>query len=177
MGILETLTRAVKVRVSDPGLLKAPARGLGGQAQGSVFFRCEILRLPGVQAAAAAGGGSATPGSRAAAPHGGESRAGRQRWGRPRAETPATRLRNPRAASRAQRSAQACRGARRGPRGQRETPRSWTPPAPQVCVLGLSTCCRCRGDRAPGPFPGLPKSPSVLRVKRRSVLWSSGKSF
>lgn len=135
------------------------------------------LRLPGVQAAAAAGGGSATPGSRAAAPHGGESRAGRQRWGRPRAETPATRLRNPRAASRAQRSAQACRGARRGPRGQREAPCCWTPLAPQVCVLGLSTCRRCRGGRAPGPFPDLPKSPSVLRVKRRGVLWSSGKTF
>lgn len=69
-------------------------------------------RLPGVQAAAAAGGSPPLRVPRAAAPHRGESRAGRQRWGRPRAETPATRLRNPRAASRAQRSAQARRPGR-----------------------------------------------------------------
>lgn len=32
VGILETLNHAVKVGVSDLGPLKAPARGLGGQA-------------------------------------------------------------------------------------------------------------------------------------------------
>lgn len=65
-------------------------------------------------------------------------------------------------------------GVARGDSGKHRAPGH---PRHPKCVCCLSTCCRCRGDRAPGPFPGLLKSPSVLRVKRRSVLWSSGKSF
>lgn len=95
-----------------PAALPSPPR----RPRAARLARRSHLRLPGVPTA---GRGSATPGPRAASRHGGELRAGRQRWGRPRAETPATRLRNPGAESRAQRSAQ-LRGARRGPRGQRQ---------------------------------------------------------
>lgn len=138
-----------------PAALPSPPR----RPRAARLARRSYLRLPGVPTA---GGGSATPGPLAASRHGRELRAGRQRWGWRRAETPATRLRNPGAESGAQRSAQ-LRGARRGPRGQRQAPRSGTTAAPQLSVLVCPPAAGAERTMRWGPL-SLPKSPLVLTV-------------